>query len=341
VGLGPETPVSQAADVWLRQLGASKPPATVTAYGRDVEGIAGRMHAPTPFCVQDLTKRALQGAFTLWARDHAPASVLRAHSAWSSFFDFLVANDARDGNPMVAIRRPRKPNDEPRPIAHPNAAARLLGTAAAADPRARDPWPERDLALIATFCVTGIRAGEAVDLGVASLTGTPRDRRLVVVRRDGNSRAIPVHAPLEATLKAYLRKRAARFPGHDLDDPSTALFVDCRGQRLTGDQMKYLVERLYVRAGLRSRVPRGALVHALRHTFAASALRAGADVVELQALLGHASLETTRRYLDSAPESLRSVTADHPGQVALRELLGAPGEGAPRRSRRRPVRTSP
>jgi hypothetical protein len=75
---------------------------------------------------------------------------------------------------------------------------------------------------------------------------------------------------------------------------ATPLFVDVRGRGLSVDQVKYLIERLYIRAGLRARVPAGALVHALGHTFATSALEAGADVVELQTLLGHASLDTTR-----------------------------------------------
>ena len=122
-------------------------------------------------------------------------------------------------------------------------------------------------------------------------------------------------------LEAYLATRRTRFERHDLDHPSTPLLVDIRGRRLSVDQVKYLVERLYVRAGLRARVPSGALVHALRHTFATSALEAGADVVELQTLLGHASLDTTRRYIDATAEGLREVVRGHPGQVALREHL--------------------
>ena len=81
-------------------------------------------------------------------------------------------------------------------------------------------------------------------------------------------------------------------------------------------------KKLYVRAGLRAQVPAGALVHALRHTFATSALEAGADVVELQELLGHASLETTRRYLSATAQGLRHVIQAHPAQEALRESLG-------------------
>ncbi|MDQ6928366.1 MAG: tyrosine-type recombinase/integrase [Actinomycetota bacterium] len=323
MGLSPTTRVNEAVDAWLHQLSATKPPATVAAYRRDIEGVGSRI-AASALRVEDLSKQALQLGFASWANDHAPASVLRAHSAWSGFFDFLVAEDVRDGNPMVVVSRPRKPRTEPRSIRHPEAAARLLATAAVADPQARAPWPERDLALIATFCVTGIRSGEAVSLDLGSLTGPPGDRQLVVVGKSGNARAIPMHEPLEAALAAYLQSRAARFPGHDLDDPSTALFVNCRGEGLSADQMKYLVERLYVRAELRARVPAGALVHALRHTFAISALDAGANIVELQALLGHASPETTRRYLDTTTADLRDVTSDHPGQVALREILGSP-----------------
>ncbi len=122
-------------------------------------------------------------------------------------------------------------------------------------------------------------------------------------------------------FEAYLVTRRTRFERHDLDQPATPLFVDVRGRRLSVDQVKYLIERLYVRAGLRARVPPGALVHALRHTFATSALQAGADVVELQTLLGHASLDTTRRYLDATAEGLRDVVRGHPGQIALREHL--------------------
>lgn len=201
---------------------------------------------------------------------------------------------------MPAVSRPERPKHQPRPIRHPKAAARLLATAAVADTNARAPWAERDLALTATFCVTGIRVGEAANLGVVSLEGAPGARTLVIVGSAGRARAIPLHDPLDAALDTYLQSRAARFPSHNRDHPATALFVDTRGRRLGTDQIKYLVERLNIRAGLRTRLPPGALVHALRHTFAMSALEGGADILELQALLGHSSPQTTRRYVEAA-----------------------------------------
>ena len=88
--------------------------------------------------------------------------------------------------------------------------------------------------------------------------------------------------------------------------------------------MRYLIERLYTRAGIRARIPAGAMVQALRHSFATDAIQTGADIVELQALLGHASLDTTRRYLDASAEGLRDVIKGHPSQIALREHLRKP-----------------
>jgi site-specific recombinase XerD len=142
--------------------------------------------------------------------------------------------------------------------------------------------------------------------------------------KGGKVRPIPIDDGLDQVLAAYQRERAARFPKHDLDHPSTPLFVDRRGRRMTVDQIRYLIEKLYVRAGIRAQVPAGALVHALRHTFATSALEVGADVVELQELLGHASLETTRRYLSATAQGLREVIRAHPGGQALRRAVSGP-----------------
>ena len=94
-------------------------------------------------------------------------------------------------------------------------------------------------------------------------------------------------------------------------------------------QIHYLVSKLYVRAGIRASVPAGAMVHALRHTFATAALEAGADVVELQELLGHSSLETTRRYLSATAQGLRHVIVSHPSQAELRKLGRSTASASP------------
>jgi len=322
--LSPEAPLTTIVDAWLFQLGATKPSfRTLAAYRADIEGIARRIDSggPSILRIEHLTKPALRAGFASWAADHAASSLLRAHSAWSSLFGFLVAEDLIDGDPMAAVPKPRLARSAPKAIRADDAALLLLRTAATIDPAARAPWPERDLAVVALFLVSGIREGEAVALGMASIGGPVGARRLEVTGKGDKSRTIPIDPSLEEVLDAYQTSRTGRFPDHDLDHPATPLLVDTRGRRLAAHQISYLVERLYVRAGIRARIPAGAMVHALRHSFATDALQAGADVVELQALLGHASLDTTRRYLDASAEGLRDVIKGHPSQIALRDHL--------------------
>ncbi|MDQ6949817.1 MAG: site-specific integrase, partial [Actinomycetota bacterium] len=88
---------AELVDAWLYHLGTTKPAAnTVAAYRRDLEGLARRITVDADvavLCLEHLTKGALRAGFASWAADHAAASVLRAHSSWSNFFDFLVAED--------------------------------------------------------------------------------------------------------------------------------------------------------------------------------------------------------------------------------------------------------
>jgi len=178
--------------------------------------------------------------------------------------------------------------------------------------------------LVATFLVTGIRLSEAVALNLGSLDGPRGARRLVVIGKGNKARTVPIEETLEDLLLRYLAERRERFPGLRFDDLRLPLFVRTdSGTRFSRQQVEYLVDRLYRRAGIRARIPEGALVHALRHTFATSALDHGVHVVELQELLGHASLDTTRRYLDATAAQLRHAVASHPAQAALRQFARA------------------
>ncbi len=148
--LSPASRFSELVDGWLFQLGATKPAAnTLAAYRRDLEGVGRRIAANAKVAVlhlEHLTKEALRAAFASWASDHAAGSVLHAHSSWSRLFDFLVAEDLVEGNPMPAVPKPRRVEGAPRAIRDPDAAARLLATAAEPDPRGATPgqsgtWP--------------------------------------------------------------------------------------------------------------------------------------------------------------------------------------------------------
>lgn len=316
-----------AVEDFLAAMKAAKPSRhTVAAYRRDLLGVGRRIAALQGVGLEGLTvealdKAALRRGFASWADDHAKTSTIRAWSAWNALFTHLVGDDVVEGNPMGGVAKPRTPSAAVKVIRGQDVTARLLATAATVDPRARHPWPERDTALVATLAVTGIRLGEAVALSIRSLDGPVGERRLTVVGKGDKTRALPLYPALEAVLDCYLASRGTRFPAHNLVRPTTPLFVHHTGTPITPRQVQYLIERLYVRAGIRSQVPPGALVHALRHTFATTALEGGANVVEVQQLLGHASLDTTKRYLEATANELRDSLRAHPGNLALQHHL--------------------
>ena len=263
----------------------------------------------------------MRQAFAAWASDHSEGSLLRAWGVWNRFFAFLVDDEVLLRNPMRAVLKPKLPQTAPRTIRHEHPVEILLRTAATPDPAAKASkrWPERDLALVATFCVTGIRLAEAIGLNLDSITGPSGARRLQVTGKGNKDRAIPIEPALEALLDRYVASRTERHGEDSLEDPAAPLFVHNDGTRLTRGRVQYLVQRIYQRAGLRAAVPKGALVHALRHTFASQAIEYGTDVVELRDILGHASLATTSRYLDANAQRLREAIAAHPAQRALRQ----------------------
>jgi site-specific recombinase XerD len=307
---------------------------TISGYRNDLYGVAGRIAAATApagldraallagLTLGDLDHRALRRGFGSWAGDHAAGSIVRAWTVWNRFFTHLVDDEVAPRNPMKSVPKPKLPREAPRSIRHESPAELLLATAAVPDPRAKlsKRWPERDVALVATFCVTGIRLSEAVSLNLDSITGPAGARRLQLTGKGRKDRAVPVQPGLESVLDRYQATRVERHGPEAVEDPASPLLVHYDGSRLTPARIQYVVEQLYKRAGIRSAVPAGALVHALRHSFASLAVECGSDVVELRDLLGHASLATTSRYLDANASRLREAVAAHPSQRAVDSL---------------------
>jgi integrase/recombinase XerC len=301
---------------------------TLDGYRNDLIGVARRLAAelhgasavPEQLDLDELDKRAMRAGFAAWAKDHSEGSLVRAWGVWDRFFRFLIDDEVLERNPMPSVPKPKLPVTAPKAIKHQQPAVALLEAAATADPRAKRTkrWPERDVALVATFCVTGIRLAEGVKLNLDSITGPGGGRRLEVKGKGKRERSVPIEPALESLIDRYLESRAERHGAEVLEDPGAPLFVHYDSSRLTNARVQYVIERLYARAGLRSAVPDGALVHALRHSFATAAIENGTDVAELRDLLGHSSVATTSRYLDSTAHRLREAIAAHPAQRALR-----------------------
>jgi integrase/recombinase XerD len=273
-----------------------------TAIHTELEQALG-LDSPT---LEDVTSKVLRLAFAGFAATHAEASIARAWSTWNQFFAFLVAEDHLAGNPMGAVARPKATRRSPKPLQGEDAPELLLQATAAGTRAARWPWPDRDLAFLATSLLTGLRLSELLQLNVGSIDGRDGERRIKVIGKGRKERTVPVETPLEALLTTYLATRLERFPSVKLT-PRAPLFVDRHGNRLREGGARYLVKQSLRHAGLGNRVPAGAMVHALRHTFATRLAEDGASATEIQALLGHESLNTSQGYIDATANATRQA----------------------------------
>ncbi len=296
---------------------------TVDAYRRDFRTVQRQLgivleRQVEEIRVTDLDVRTLRRAFAGISHQSA-ATISRTWSTWNQLFTFLVSDGVLQGNPMAAVEKPRVPKSRPKAITGEDSISLLLQVAARGRTGARDPWPERDLAIIVTLVTCGLRLTELLDLRIRSIDG-PSGDRVIGVRGKGNKeRTVPIEPEVEQVIAGYIETRLRRFPGRITAD--APLFVANSGLGMKRGGLQYLVECLYREAGIRSRVPAGALVHALRHTFATSLARNGATGTELQKLLGHESLATTQRYVDASAREVRLAARSNDAYRALRDVL--------------------
>ena len=322
--------VIDAIDGWfLARAPRKDSPHTRAAYERDLAAIcqAAAAHLGRPvddLRVDDLTLRALRNAFATWSEGRAAATVRRAHSTWSGFFEYLVSEEHLAGSPMPGVAKPKAPRRLPKPFAEDD-AARIVRVLTDSSVRRRDPWPELDAAVVLTAMVTGVRAAELLAVDIGDVTRALGNERVRVLGKGEAERSIPIEPALLEILATYLDSRRERFPQNARqrgvstpEDPwawwrkTDPLFVDRTGERMQIGALQYLVELVYRDAGVNASRARGALVHALRHTAATRLVERGATAVELMDFLGHRSLSTSQGYLSATAASVRAAAARSP-----------------------------
>jgi site-specific recombinase XerD len=143
----------------------------------------------------------------------------------------------------------------------------------------------RDNLILELLISTGIRIGELVALNV---TDVDVDKNTIqITGRATRGRAVTLTAEnVLASLRQYLDLRAER----PLATP--ALFVGRSGTRLT----IYSIENIFKKHVRLAEIKRHVTPHALRHTMAAQLVSSGADIKEVQEILGHASILSTQVY---------------------------------------------
>jgi site-specific recombinase XerD len=251
----------------------------------------------------------------LGPRTAAPATINRRVAAVRAFFEFLVMSGAREVNPVPAPRRGQGLRPASRGMLGHLGPGRARGGGRLVREQRRLPESldvedvqafltglrtHRDRAMVLAMLLGGLRSAEV--RGLLLIDVDQGRRRLRVRGKGGRERVVPVEPAFFAELAAYLRHERPPRLG------TPQCFVVLRGPT-TGAPVS--------EAGLRSlfrrhRASSGAVrvrPHRLRHTYGTELAAAGIDLLALRQLMGHASPETTARYVHLSAEHLAAEYA--------------------------------
>ena len=164
------------------------------------------------------------------------------------------------------------------------------------------PVGHRDKAIIEVLYSCGVRASELTGLDLSDIYW--EDDMLRIFGKGRKQRYVPMSGEAVRQLRLYISTRS-QFTTSASGD---ALFINQRGGRLTRMSVINIVKRAAADAGITKSIS----PHTLRHSFATHLLKGGADIRQVQELLGHESVTTTEIYTHLDTRHLHTVVESLP-----------------------------
>ncbi|MEX0677522.1 MAG: site-specific tyrosine recombinase XerD [Pirellulales bacterium] len=265
---------------------------TVVAYHRDLRRfyawLAGRRVAQ--LSIQELADYA----GWLDERKLAPASIARHLASLRIFFRYLQLEGLLGDN-LAELLGSQKLWQRVPHVLTLGMVERLLASPARGEPSWR-----RDRALLELLYATGCRASEISHL---QLEDVHLDEGFCRLKGKGNKeRLVPLGRRAIEAVRDYLSHERPAMVADRSPAPKW-LLVSRRGLRLRRERIWELFKRHAARAGIANDMS----PHTLRHSFATHLLAGGADLRQVQEMLGHASIATTQIYTHVDPARLKAV----------------------------------
>ena len=264
-------------DQWERYLKARYATTTVAAYmheARKFERLHGSLlNAQSTDLIDYITEEGPRVAASTVARS---LSALRAFYVWALLMGKVTESPIKAAHGRKVGRR------LPRVLSESEASALIQADLST-----------RDRAVILLMLLAGLRLTEVSRLCRQDIDLSGQSVR---VRGKGDKeRIIPLHIDIIDALKIWLKSQPRL--------PAIPLFPGYKGRGLQRRAIESLVAKAGEKAGLSKRVT----PHMLRHTFATRLLRSGANLRQVQELLGHASVATTQIYTHVTSAELAEV----------------------------------
>ena len=260
---------------------------SLRAYGTDLRQFAEFLDEKS--CsdltkVENLTLRAWLAGMS--EANYGRRSIARKLASVRSLFRFMHKRGEIKDNPAKLLRTPKLARNLPS-FLDENQVNVLLTTP---DP---GTWSGvRDKAILELLYATGLRVSELVKLKLHDLELSRGSLRTLGKGR--KERILPLLPAAIDALQSWfkVRQRPPRSRTGGIKPGTETVFINQRGSALTDRSVRRLIDQYVKQAAINCKVT----PHTLRHSFATHLLNHGADLRDVQELLGHAHLATTQVY---------------------------------------------
>ena len=218
------------------------------------------------------------------------SSISRTLSSLRSFFQFLISNGVCESNPAKSVHNDKAEKKEMVVLSTKEVDALL------SQPDLSDPKGIRDKAMLEILYATGIKVTELINLSIEDF-----NPQLSFIRcgMGDKERFIPIYPIAAKAVMTYIEKARKLFiAGTD----EKALFVNVSGERMSRQGFWKILKAYAVDAKIKKTIT----PHTLRHSFAAHLLENGADIHEIQVILGHSDITSTLRYAQFLKDKMKN-----------------------------------
>ena len=220
-------------------------------------------------------------------RPPANTTIRLKQNGIKAFFRFLLERDIILRDPTTVIVAPK---EEQRLTRRVPTADEVITILRAIEPR--DPKSMRDRAILELLYASGMRTTELCNLKIADVD-LKEQTALIVRGKGGKTRLVPIGQYAVHYIELYLKKGRKHLLAGKRADPGN-LFLSATGTPFTRETInRAVMGRVNKLVGGEKRIT----CYSFRHPRATGLIAKGAHIAYVAQLLGHESLETTKRYL--------------------------------------------
>lgn len=255
---------------------------TITAYKRDLNRFCDYVSGLDINSYDDITKDHISDfKFALGSQMLSSPSIARTLSAVRSLLQYLMFINVIESNPARKV-----PND-PTVRRLPAMLTRDEVEALLSQPSGSDCKSVRDNALLEMLYGTGLKVTEIIQMNVDDVN---LPLSIIKGTRFGREYNVPLYPVLEKKLSSYILN-ARNLIVESKDEK--ALFVNMSGRRISRQGIGKILDYYVCQAGINTEIT----LHTLRYSFAMHLIENGADVHDVQVVLGHTDISSTQRYV--------------------------------------------